>query len=327
MTFELVHQIQNTATPTSITGDLPAIREAFVDSVFDYLWDVFYPSIGYEVNDIASIPSIPAFWSTVTRFKEVVFPVINAANGLDYTMKSWQAWHPASSGRLAITSGLRGYTNADTYSGYGGVSYITDPGQTGSQVLYKPASIYRDTERPSDWFLILFDHVAVFYVKPRVRIDTWVDVYQTDPNYNYSTQIGFFGDFNYTYGGNANVWPQQSFDVLKTAVPTSGYAPTGPSFFTNLALNRSQEPYEQMPLASLNSRNFGVYAPIDRLGSSNMFSSEPWGDVFKRGTGDGIFYYRLQDSTGNWWLLTQDPTETTSSKTTFAFNCGLTKPV
>ena len=327
MVFELVHQIP---CPTQTAKNYTAVRTEFMNAVMDYLWDVFYPSIGYQVIDVPSPPT-----GYVNGAKEIIFPVINAANNLDYSMKLLQGWLVATSGiyqfvqinhRARSISGA----NANNDTGTLGIARAPDPAKLSNyferQRLFKPAKIYQDKERPSDWFLVLFDRIMMCYIKPRIKIDDIVDAYKTDPNRNYATQIGFYSNTtNYSFGGKSVQFEGGAGQRIYTNVPTDAVPPTGGHvLFKDLAFNAYQN-NESGDIGSVNSKNFGLFMLPERYFNGNaLFTSFAFSSV---GRGDLFDYWKLQDSTGNWWILSNIDLSTTTYHASWGFNCGQVEPV
>jgi hypothetical protein len=334
MTFKLIKEI-----PFPKQDYFRVSNERHIDHLtllYDYLTETFWPSIGYTIADVLSLPAVSGT-GTILYAKSVSFPVTDAAGYSDHIMHTWCGFSRTSNDFLMVQG-----TNQYLDSSYPdsliiGQNYLRYTGNSYQYVetsQYLPIRIYQDQARKSDWFVLQAGRLAMWYIKPRVFIQ---DLYRDDlrdPNIRYSTALGFqYRDYTETcFGVHGCSNLTNSRKRLAYAVPLDGFQTLNSVLYRDVIMTGSTASSagpQQHTVASFHNPNYAIWKNFDDTYTNQNPGLNPaltddraFSDMEGfTGVTSKSQYYRLQDNEGNWWLLGWMRNFRTSSWVP-AFNCG-----
>lgn len=334
MTFKLIKEI-----PFPKQDYFRFSSERHIDHLtllYDYLTETFWPSIGYTIADVPSLPSVLGI-GTILYAKSVSFPVTDAAGYSDHTMHTWCGFSRTNND-FVMVQGTNHYLDSSypdsIIIGQNYLRYTGNDYQLVETSQYLPIKIYQDQARKSDWFVLQAGRLAMWHIKPRVLIH---DLYRDDlrdPNIRYSTALGFqYRDYTETcFGIHGCSNTSNARKRLAYTVPLDGFQTLNSVLYHDVIMSGSTVSSagpQQHTVASFHNPNYAIWKNFDDTfvnqdpGLNPSLTDDREFKDMEGSTGvtNKSQYYRLQDNEGNWWLLGWMRNFRTSSWAP-AFNCG-----
>jgi len=335
MPFKIVHQVACDVPFASAGNGIDKdAMEAHIAEVYDYLYDYFWPSLGYQVGEL--ITDVLNVFAINVRMRPVDFPVTNAAGYADHTMHTiagFQRYNGVGNATFQLEQ-YRNISTTENYAVYASAWVYTQISNNTASIakeyytwLQTPANIFQDTDRPSDWFVTMFGRIVLWHIKPRVVIYDEINPAAEPANTRLDTWLGFgHMNFNATFGGLVRTGSTigGGSSSLNTLTPYKGWNNDNAALYKDVVITHDLSSLSyQHKIVSLHNPNFRLFTPNysdvlrgntiltrSSFTANNLTSMDP--------------YLRMQDNQGEWWIRTFQDHKVDS--TAIAFNCGTELP-